>query len=325
MERKEGVTLMLTPTNLKEVLTIHDAKFIKQYDFSCGNKAPIFEVSTMHALNQIIGHAKFNNREYGHVFYRGQCELYETLLPSLIRNNDPKKGPTSIKTATGSIAKQLKRVIDDDGLSNELQIGNDDDNIKKIKIEAILQHYGAPTRFIDLVDNHWIALWMGLYHIEKIKNLLTYYRYVERTIPYADAIPVKLRTIQEKEIYQYILLVAFPSGETKAPGVCETDRHIVVDLRQALPSTFLRPHAQHALVAKVKTNRMDVEKNYYDLAQNVVGIIRIRIDRAHNWVGAGQLLTPNNLFPPAAYDNGYDVLLSRTDLFDGCYSIARYI
>lgn len=316
---------MAKPTNLKGNLTIHDAKFIKQYSFSCGHTAPIFEVSTMHALNQLIGHAKFNNRKYGHVFYRGQCELYETLLPSLIRNNDPKRGPTSIKTATNSIAKQLKKVIEDDRLPNELQIKNDNDSIKKIKIEAILQHYGAPTRFVDLVDNHWIALWMGLYRIEKIKNLLTYYRYIERTIPYADALPVKLRTIEENEVYQYILLVAFPGGQTKAPGLCETDEHIVVDLRQALPSTFLRPHAQHALVAKVKTNRIEVEKNYYDLAQNVVGIIKIRIDKARDWVGKGQLLTQDNLFPPAAFDNGYDILLSRADLFDGCYSIARYI
>lgn len=315
----------MEPTNLKEHLTIHDAKFIEQYTFSCGHRAPIFEVSTMHALNQIIGHAKFNNRGYGHVFYRGQCELYETLLPSLMRNNTSTKSPILINTATKSIAQQLQKVINDKGLSNELQINNDNEKVKKIKIEAILQHYGAPTRFIDLVDNHWIALWMGLYRLEKIKNLLTYYRYVERTIPYIDAIPLNLRMIPEKEIYQYILLVAFPSGEPKAPGIYETDKHIIVDLRQALPSTFLRPHAQHALVAKALTNLTDVEKDHYDLAKNVVGIIRIRIDRAHDWVGLGQLLTQDNLFPPAAYDNGYDVLLSRTDLFDGHYSIARYV
>ena len=315
----------MEPTNLKEQLTIHDAKFIEPYTFSCGHSAPIFEVSTMHALNQIIGHAKFNNREYGHVFYRGQCELYETLLPSLMRNNTFTKSPILINTATKSIAQQLQKVINDKELSNELQINYDNEKVKKIKIEAILQHYGAPTRFIDLVDNHWIALWMGLYRLEKIKNLLTYYRYVERTIPYIDAIPLNLRMIPEEEIYQYILLVAFPNGEPKAHGIYETDQHIIVDLRQALPSTFLRPHAQHALVAKVLTNLTDVEKDHYDLAKNVVGIIRIRIDRAHDWVGLGQLLTQDNLFPPAAYDNGYDVLLSRTDLFDGHYSIARYV
>lgn len=92
-------------TCLKEHLTIHDAVFIKQHTFSCGHKAPLFEVNTMHALNQIIGHAKFNNREYGHVFYRGQSNLHKTLLPSLMRNSDPKKGPIGVKSATASIAK----------------------------------------------------------------------------------------------------------------------------------------------------------------------------------------------------------------------------
>ena len=27
------------------------------------------------------------------------------------------------------------------------------------------------TNKIYLVDNHWVALWMGLHHIEEIKNL----------------------------------------------------------------------------------------------------------------------------------------------------------
>lgn len=316
---------MTAPVKLKETLTIHDTMFIKQHTFSCGHKAPIFEVNTMHALNQIIGHAKFNNRDYGRVLYRGQCGLYETLLPALIRNNIPSMSTASIETITKRISNQLKRIIDDNKLPNELKINNDTQETKEWKVEAVLQHYGIPTRFIDLVDNHWVALWMGLHHIEEIKNLFSYYRYQERIIPYAEAIPVVPRLIEEKEIYQYILLVAFPNGEFQAPGISMTDKHIIVDLRQALPSTFLRPHAQHALVAKVKENRIDVDKSYYDFAENVVGIIRIRIDRSHNWIGSGQLLTQDNLFPPTAYDNGYDILLSRTDLFDELYTIIKYI
>ena len=61
------------------------------------------------------------------------------------------------------------------------------------------------------------------------------------------------------------------------------------------------------------------------MATNVVGIIKIRIDRAKQWLGNGELLSQENLFPPPAFDNGYDVLLSRTDLFDNNFTIARYI
>lgn len=315
---------MKTPNILKTSVSIHDAKFIKTHQFSCGHSVPIFEVTTMHALNQIIGYSKFINRQYGYVFYRGQCELYNTLLPSLIRNTNPNKGPISVSTATTRIGQQLTKMINDHKLSNELQMSTNSDTINRLKFESILQHYGAPTRFIDLVDNHWIALWMGLYRFETVKNLLSYCRYEKRIIPYIDALHKKT-IISEKEIYQYILLVAFPNGKNIAPGITETKDHIIIDLRQALPSTFLRPHAQHALVAKVRYNNSDAEKKYYDLAKNVIGIVRIRIDRADKWMGSGELLTQSNLFPPAAYDNGYDILLSRTDLFDGLYTIARYV
>ena len=33
-------------------------------------------------------------------------------------------------------------------------------------IEALLQHYVGRTRFLDVVDNHWIALWMGLHKFQ---------------------------------------------------------------------------------------------------------------------------------------------------------------
>ncbi len=64
----------------------------------------------------------------------------------------------------------------------------------------------------------------------------------------------------------------------------------------------------------------------YDMAPAVIGIIKIRIDKVHEWMGNGELLTQNNLFPPPAYDYGFDLLLSRDDLFkDSEYSIAKYV
>ena len=83
------------PNNLR----IADTKYIDKFNFANGHEAPIFEVDSMHGLNQIIGHAKFNNRDYGQVYYRGQCELYDTLLPSLFR------GRKEASRATGELRK----------------------------------------------------------------------------------------------------------------------------------------------------------------------------------------------------------------------------
>ena len=94
-------------------------------------------------------------------------------------------------------------------------------------------------------------------------------------------------------------------------------------MRQALPSIFLRPHAQHGLVIKKKPHHGTVCD--YDMSDTVIGILKIRIDRTIQWIGNGQLLSQDNLFPAPAYDHGYDMLLSRTDIFNGEYDIAKYI
>ena len=57
----------------------------------------------------------------------------------------------------------------------------------------------------------------------------------------------------------------------------------------------------------------------------MIGILKIRIDRTDEWLGNGQLLTQDNLFPSPGYDYGYDLLLSRNDIFMKTeFEIARY-
>lgn len=99
----------------------------------------------------------------------------------------------------------------------------------------------------------------------------------------------------------------------------------MIDLRQALPSYFLRPHAQHGLVVK-KRSINNTDMSQFDLADSVVGILKIRIDISNGWLGNGQLLKQDNLFPPPAFDHGYDLLLQKQNIFRGSkYSIAKYV
>ena len=134
--------------------------------------------------------------------------------------------------------------------------------------------------------------------------------------------------LSDNLLFQYILLIAVPfSNNQPFSGIRTSSDYIEVDLRQALPSTFLRPHAQHGLVLRRKVHQpTSSDVDAYDMAPAVIGILKIRIDRVHEWMGNGELLSQNNLFPPPAYDYGYDLLLSRNDLFKGSdYSIARYV
>lgn len=321
---KQKVKKSNIATKLNENLSINGTTYVGDYTFSCGNTVPVYEVITVHGLNQLIGHAKFNNQTYGKVYYRGEARLHETLLPSLLR----KMKNTS--KASETINKISERFINDEHMKNELKVNRNEIESSRIKIEGMLQHYGVATRYIDVVDNHWIALWMGLNRAGEIGQFNKYYHYTERSIPLVEF--AKGEKISNELLFQYVLLVAVPfSTEQNLDGIQMSEDYIEVDLRQALPSTFLRPHAQHGLVIRKKLHMNGglVTNNMYDMASAVIGIIKVRIDRVRDWIGSGELLTQNNLFPSPAYDYGYDLLLSRPDLLeefkDKGFEIVRYV
>lgn len=303
---------------LADNLSIAGTKPSGKHSFMCGKDVSVYEVTSIHALNQIIGYAKFINRAYGDVYYRGECKLHNTLRPSLLRKSN------SASASSGQLNALIRKYVTDQRFAKLLKLDEKDRYSNETIIEGMLQHYGVPTRCIDLVDNHWIALWMGLNECQRLKQLNSYYHYNQRIIPYPEmAIG---NSLDVDELYQYILLIAVPGGiKRKNNGVYESREYIRVDLRQALPSIFLRPHAQHGLLIR-RIPKDGNSSSDYDVAVSVMGILKIRIDLAATWLGNGLLLSQENLFPAPGYDNGYDLLLSRRDLVSGSgFEIARFV
>lgn len=179
-------------------------------------------------------------------------------------------------------------------------------------MEAMLQHYGYSTHFIDVVDNHWVALWFGLNQYEIIKNIEEYASYKKRYVK-----PIELLDAEreiDKQIYQYMLLIAVDNNMAPVErGIYIGNDMITIDLRSSMPSIFLRPHAQHGLVIR---KNIHASNQSFDIAPNVVAIIRLRIDHVAAWIGDGYLLSTSNLFPSIAYDQGYEILQQRNDLFN---------
>ena len=302
---------------IKNNLRIAGTEYVGEHYFFNGRNVPIYEVHTVHGLNQIIGYAKFNNNNYGNVFYRGECKLHQSLIPSLYR------GYKHTSEKTKKFNKLLHLIHTDDRFRRELKLIETDPEKQEIKIEGMLQHYGVPTRYIDIVDNHWVALWMGLHKTQCLKNLGRYCHYNKRELPLSEMLCGSKTDMDT--LYQYILLIAVPDERVNnGDGIEIMDNLIVVDLRKALPSIFLRPHAQHGLVLR-KRGEDSNNADFYDISNNVIGILKIRIDRADEWLGNGQLLTQDNLFPSPGYDYGYDLLLSKNDLFSQTeFEITKY-
>lgn len=300
---------------LKDNLRIQDSVYVGSHTFKCGHTVPIYEVNNLHSLNQMIGHAKFNNSKYGKVYYRGECHLHDNLTPSLFRGA---KRYAGLLKQMNDIVRQMKNDPKFPQTLNSGQLHEDE------KVEGLLQHYGVPTTYIDVVDNHWVALWMGLYKCSHYSKLNDYLHYSKRELPIGDI--AKGKEFDDKELYQYILLISLPYNTSRNDdGVNESEDFLQVDLRQALPSIFLRPHAQHGLVFRRKVHQLKLASDY-DVADTVVGILKIRIDHASKWLGNGELLTQENLFPAPGFDHGYDILLSRSDLFEGSrFKISQYI
>lgn len=120
-----------------------------------------------------------------------------------------------------------------------------------------------------------------------------------------------------------MLLVAVDNNAAPVKGGIYVGNEIIrIDLCSSLPSIFLRPHAQHGLVVK---RNIHESKMSFDIAANVVGIVRLRIDNVISWIGTGNLPERGNLFPSPAYDFGYEILLQSKDSFENKYhKIAQY-
>lgn len=303
---------------LNNRLRIKDTAFVREFKFNNGHSVPMFEVLSMHGLNQIIGCAKFNNKDAANVYYRGECKIHDSLIPSIFR------GCIRTSKAKG-LHSLIEKIRHDHKMKTSVKLSGNSSSkaIDTAKVEGMLQHYGVKTRYLDLVDNHWVALWMGNNSHASIKALNDYCHYYQREIPLIDI--TERKDFDMESFFQYILLVAIPfSDQVENDGVKISEDFIEVDLRKSLPSVFLRPHAQHGIVVRKKLANEKYAADY-DMSSQVIGILRIRVDRVKKWLGDGELLSQANLFPPPTSDYGYDILLSRDDLFSENNKIAKYV
>ena len=326
---------MMNPKILTDKSRVEGCYFIEHYKYNTGHVVPIYDVITTNALNQIIGHVKFQNADYGNVYYRGVGDLHDNVLPSLMRGR--------ARGFPNDLIQTLNDIIKDPYFSESLKLfktvvpknQKDYSFNKRVKrynkyyAEALLQHYAGSTRFLDVVDNHWVALWMGLHKFKQHGKANKFCHSIRRSLSAWDLYEAQIEKgvgVINADIYAYILLIAMPySRSTPEYGISETESFVEVDLRKALPSIYLRPHAQHALVIR-RTDKGNIEQkaHYYDMASQVTAILRVRIDRVAKWLGEGTLLTQENLFPSPSIDQGYNNLLMHSDTFKEPFDIKKY-
>jgi hypothetical protein len=249
----------------------------------------VFEAPSSHSLIQAAGYLKYTfakNSGQG-VFFRGQTQLYKTLSPSLFRN-----------VTDGAPNVRRRKLL----LEFLTKIEEEKSAMRAVAPECrepLLQHYGIRTTWLDVVDNIWVALWFACHQARTI-GWPEEYMHFEKRIP----------NHQDGDEFAYVLLLAsaYFNPIEGVPGYYKDKRSETIDLRVAVPSHFIRPHAQHGiLVRRLSKTEQPVSNNLPLL----VGIIRVRLSAALDWLGTATTLTSHSLFPPAYYDYGYRELLGN--------------
>lgn len=243
----------------------------------------IFHVKDTHTLIQAAGYLKHvrgtKNGEL--VYFRGESELYPTLPPTALRGGSSHR---AVSKAIGRIHKAITE------FSRPLK------STGGYAHEALLQHYGLRTTWIDLVDNIWVALWFACHNAKSVGPCGEYMHF-ERRSPRTDPTGKA-----------YILLVAADAvaPDNRYPGLYVGARTELIDLRIAAPSVFVRPHAQHGLLMRRRGGAIQRPTDYSD---QIRGILEIDLADAIEWLGNSTALSIHSLFPPPSYDNGYRSLL----------------
>jgi FRG domain len=147
------------------------------------------------------------------LFFRGQSKLYPTLEPSLYRGANTQK------------QKQNR----DAALADYL-VASEGDVMRSVADyarEPLLQHYGIKTRWLDVVDNIWVALWFAC-HTAHATGPWGEYLHFERRKPAIDP---------KKPEYAYVLMVktGMETVDSKAPGLYKSSDTELIDLRVAAP------------------------------------------------------------------------------------------
>ena len=265
-----------------------------------GIEVPIFKITSFYLLTQFVGYAKYANRKKGDVYFRGQSSLYENtvaykssgrypyyhcrLMPSLFR------GDRVVNKVFSHLASKIVKMKDKNkdlnGMCNE-------------KLYPLLQHYGIKTQWIDLVDNLWVALWFATHNF--VSTYLKENQYIQVT--------------EKKDGYAFLFLILSDATrcaeDSNDPGIYKGESTTLVDLRKALPSFYLRPHAQHAYM--IKKNEFSKIEDYGDL---LVAVVAIPIENAFSWIGKSGLLSVQSLFPSPYNDCGYSNLLRHVKLVE---------
>lgn len=285
---------------------------VRAVETTAGTKIDVLRIESVPRLVQAVGYLKYRNNR-GNSYLRGQQSLYDgTVQPTLLRGTRTAHDLTAqinefIATTSGwHCAHQDHHVavcpeVLAQGPRSARRLFTA--GVPRYAAEPLLQHYGIRTRWLDLVDNLWVALWFACHTFVRSKEHI---HVVRRNVADGGGDSV------------YVITVTVPgTAAERRPGFYRYEDGVtVIDLRKAIPSFYVRPHAQHGLLIKPLKDSGEME----------LAALQIPLPWALEWLGSSVLLSPFGLYPPASVDVGYHNFLDAVKEIDvprplGCIDV----
>lgn len=313
----------------------------------CGEEINVYRITDPNVLARYVGYGKYLNRQGYNVFMRGQSGLFGgAMVPSLFRTismpdrvNNPDKLVEGLKRIMNQISNHSKSMNDYAGIVMEPLLQHY--GIKTTMIDLVDNMWIALWFGLNRVECEIVSSTAIAKSPKSCKKFIQECEECDKktefdctTCSYKDKCVktnsteyvyyMPRETAEWKDIgierqYAYIFLIATDAIEetqaygrnksnTKYAGIYEGDDTIAVDLRKALQSRFLRPHAQHGIMLK-KKGKKDNQFCSLDYSDLIVGIAEIPVELGQKWIGSSSLLNVSTLFPSPVYDSGYGDIL----------------
>lgn len=230
-------------------------------------KEPFWEVSSYQQLQRLIGAFSFFNSDNA-LLFRGQPRDYAgQLKPSAART--PPLSETEVDHQVDDAIK-LYRERSKDAFLRERNV---------LEVEAALQHYGYRTRMLDVTTDLDMALWFALFDLDVSSvGERSYGRYV-------------LKRDSHDNAWGVIYILICPRIP-RARSVFPAEELVAIDLRAALPSTSLRPHAQSAIMIGSTEHAL----NDLDFRRYCIATIRVPRRSGLGWIGLPGVDATRDLF-----------------------------
>lgn len=247
--------------NEKMYSTINEQLYARHWGIraegsSPGNR-PRFYVMDFRGLALATGIVRYKYRDSEmQIFYRGQEQDWE-LRPSLYRECNNKDTLKKLNQWHERALECIKPFFDSQGC-------NDDDNDNDKEREALAQHYGFPTKYLDVVDHIQTALWFAYNQGESNGGSAS----------------------RHDESVGYIQVIAVPKTAN------------IIDLRRK-PSEWLRPHLQQGLCVSLENPDKELGK----LSKYLVLTFIINRENLRRWSNYDNI-PRDYFFPSEQLDRG---------------------